>query len=276
MSRDAARFRGLRSSRTPEAILPDTMPLPPLTAWVSVALRVTAFPNAGFRPQQVSWWAGLTGTEPENRTARPRVGEFVDEGPFGGGKLVLRIQSERIDWNLLPREEALEGALDLPSLGTYPEALKAFLSVMPRWLDLAPPLTRLAYGAVLLQAAPDRRASYLQIMKYLHVVTLDPERSSDFLLQINHPRPSRVLDVEINRLMKWSAVRLGRLSFRVGGRSSAPMGITPVAEQYACRLELDINTSPEYDAELPRDRRHDLLSELVELGSEIAAKGDVM
>lgn len=234
---------------------------------------MTAFPAEGFRPVESPWWAELIGAEPESRASRPRVGEFVDEGTYEGRKLVLQIQPERIDWHLVPVEEPTEAVLELPSLGTYPEALSILQSVVDRWLDLAPPLTRLAYGAVLLQAAPDRRASYLQVTNYLPSVKLDPDRSSDLLFQINHPRPSQVIDAEINRLMKWSAVRFGRLNFRVSGRASE---ITQVAERYACRLELDINTSPQHRGELPRDRLQGLLSELVEFGSEIAAKGEIL
>jgi hypothetical protein len=49
----------------------------------------------------------------------------------------------------------------------------------------------------------------------------------------------------------------------------------PPTEQYAARLEVDINSSADFGDELPRASLPPLWSELVDCASEIAAKGDV-
>ncbi len=43
----------------------------------------------------------------------------------------------------------------------------------------------------------------------------------------------------------------------------------------ACRLELDINTAPEFKSALKKTMLSKLFDELVELGMEIAHKGDI-
>jgi hypothetical protein len=43
----------------------------------------------------------------------------------------------------------------------------------------------------------------------------------------------------------------------------------------ACRLELDINTAPDFGGVLPADRLEALLKEMVAFGREIAEKGDL-
>src|SRR5436190_1193852 len=70
------------------------------------------------------------------------------------------------------------------------------------------PITRLAFGAVLAQPTEDRHSGYVQIAKYLPSIRLDVDGSSDFLFQINRPRPSRVgiENLLINRLARWSVL----------------------------------------------------------------------
>jgi len=79
--------------------------------------------------------------------------------------------------------------------------------------------------------------------------------------------------LRINRLTKWSVVRRG-----TGLIELSPHGpkasFFPSAESYACRLELDINTLPDYEGELPHDQLGDIFQELVDLGMETAIKGD--
>ena len=45
--------------------------------------------------------------------------------------------------------------------------------------------------------------------------------------------------------------------------------------QYACRLELDMNTAQEHKGELPKSALPGIFQELCEYGEEIADKGDV-
>ena len=54
----------------------------------------------------------------------------------------------------------------------------------------------------------------------------------------------------------------------------APVQVRQPTQQFACSLELDINTAPEQSDRLPCERLADLLEELTALGREIAEKRD--
>lgn len=246
-------------------------------AWHVLTLRATAFvaPDAPTAPSD--WWGQLVGLPPEIVISRPKLGQHQQDGSFEGRKLTLQIQPERIDWTFMPAdvqspEELEEG---LPSAGSLSDALGPFHKLVLAWLPLAPPVTRLAFGAILFQPAENRRAGYAQIAGYIPSVKLDPDGSSDFLYQINRPRDSvsGIGGLRINRLTKWSVMLFERV--RVEFKRPGVVAAGSLAMRSACRLELDINTSPEFSGPLPHERLQSLFEELLTLGQEIAAKGDV-
>ena len=131
-----------------------------------------------------------------------------------------------------------------------------------------------AFGAVLLRPVENRQAGYQQIAAYLPHVQLDPEGASDFLYQINRPRNSNsgIPDLRINRLSKWSIAASMESTFSFGSTSAAHF---PGPRHFACRLELDINTVPDFRDELAREQLPQIFQELVDLGKEIAKAGDI-
>ena len=173
---------------------------------------------------------------------------------------------------MAPEEPAVGG---IPELGAMTDALSVFREAMDRWLakEQALPMLRLAFGAVLVMPVSNREEGYRQLSDYLPF-GLDPDGSSDFSYRINRPRESAVLgsELRINRLSTWTVG-----VWTSAAISLAPSGLPPkpVDQRYACRLQLDINTSPVFPGELPQDRVPALFEELIELGTEIAANGDV-
>jgi hypothetical protein len=123
-----------------------------------------------------------------------------------------------------------------------------------------------------MQPIADPVAGNRLLSQYLHDVKIDIEGSTDLFYQINRRRcsTSDVPDLFVNRLSKWSLSTTGLLS--LGG---APEEITIQARQFACRLELDINTVAEFPEELPHSRLSDLFDEFVRLSNEIAQEGDI-
>jgi hypothetical protein len=254
----------------------ETTALPPVDSWHVGSTRVTAFTAEPTRAEGLSWWIDLVGYPPETVASRPRAGLHQEEGEFEGRRLSLQVQPERIDWNLAPVVKITEEEpASLPLAGPFPEVLGSLLKIATRWLPVAPPITRLAFGAVLAQPVEDRRTGYVQIAKYLHSLTLDPDGSSDFLYQINRPRPSKVgvEGLRVNRLSKWSVLLFQRFSVTLGKTAITTVGLA--SGDSACRLEVDINTAPEFEGVLPVDRLSAILQELVDLGREIAEKGDI-
>lgn len=252
----------------PEVVLPDP------SAWQAQVLRLTAF---AFQPDSSGpqeWWQTLRGEGPETVVAQPKRDLHQEEGPFQNGTLALKIERRRIDWVLAPRLDPTESTDDIPTLGPFPEALEPFHALTQRWFPLGPAVERLAFGAVLLQPVGDHRSGYRLLGSYLHAVQMDPE-SSEFQYRINRRRHSAsVADLQINRLCTWSCVRWEgvRMALELGSLTAERR---PLGRGYACRLELDINTDPEFPGELPRGQLPKLFAELIDRGREIAARGDI-
>lgn len=245
---------------------------PPIDAWQVASMRVTAFPSEVLPLERLSWWDDVVGFPPETVVSRPKTGQYQAYGEFEGRRLVLQIQPGRIEWSVNPVVKAPEEDSDL--LGPFPEVLTSLSKVAAPWLPQAPAMTRFAFGVVLVQPVDNARAGYVLIKKYLPGVVIDPEGSSDFFYQINRPRRSttRIDGLRINRLTKWSVQLAQRVVMTLGadGVATRIMG-----EEAACRLELDINTAPGFDRVLPAEHLGALFQELIDLGREIAQKGDV-
>lgn len=246
---------------------------PPVSAWQAELLRLTVFP-APNSFDHTKWWRDVVGAEPDNVISQPKQSLYQESGKLDEQRvMVLHVQPPRIEWRTMP----VESETPSPEFATFaalPEALSQFATSLNRWLESCPPVTRFALGGVLLQPQPDRKAGYRQLGAYLgESVKLDPE-SSDFMYQINRPRPSEagVPGLQINRLTKWT-VALHRTVVFVSGQEEA--SLSTVAQQSACRLELDINTSQDFKGPLPQDKLRDLLAEFVRFALEIAEKGDV-
>jgi len=236
--------------------------------WEVERLRLTGFPVLAPPLEGTTWWNDLVGDDPETRVAHPKKGELLEQGEYEGNQLTLKVTRSRIDWFLSTKEVLT----NLPTIGVFDEKCDEFVTLVSRWLELdtGPSLTRLAFGAVLLHPAKNRVEGYTKIQPYLHRVTLEPEESSDFLYQINRPREAEVAisGLQINRLSKWSVGRIKLFTVDAAG-------IQNPVEQYVCRLELDINTAPDLNGELPRSDLVSVYNELVVLGREIAEQGDI-
>ena len=247
---------------------------PPLEVWQVETLRLTGFPSPAAPMTASTWWKDLAGEEPERRISQPRRGGQQEEGGLDNGKFVLVTRPARVDWLLTIADAHQMEERSIPTIGSLPQVLTTFRQLMLRWfaLETCPALIRLAFGAVLFQPVDDRPTGYRRLAAYLPSVILDPEGASDFFYQINRPRAStsRIPGLSINRLAKWSVPLHGLAAF-----SAAPATLTLSTPLTACRLELDINTAPDFQGELVRQQLPHVFHELVHLGEEIASEGDV-
>jgi len=243
----------------------------PVDAWQARSLRLTAFallPPPEFAA--VEWWRALASETPETVTSQARIGRFRVEGDFGAGRLVLEFQGNRIDLSLSSPDDPEKWPENIPSIGAFYEAKVTFLGLTARWLEICPPIQRLAFGALLILPTADTEQTYRQLSAYLPF-RLDEKGSRDFHYRINRPRTSKTLPTgtKINRVLNWSALRIK--SF--GGHLGQPA--FQVDEKTFCLLDLDINTDAEFSGELPKEQLPILLRELIDLATEIAAEGDV-
>jgi hypothetical protein len=248
---------------------------PALSDWQTGLLRLTAFYNPEISFDTQDWWEKVVGTEPETHTSRQRGQQIISEGAFENGKLTLIIQPDRIEWRYVIVEDISETEVEFQTLGTLVNSLNTFKKMAKQWLKMSdiPTFRRLAFGAVLRQPVRDFREGHnLLLSNYLR---FDPnlDNSTDFLFQINRPIASSIgiNSLNMNRLTKWSMLR----------QQQGTIVLTPAPvfkereDLYIVRLELDINTSADFQEELPSDRLNDIFDELVKLGMEIAEKGDI-
>lgn len=254
----------------------ENMPGNNLSAWQVETLRLTAFSAAIPDISSITWWEELTGEQPETKTVQPRTGTLQVLGRIKGGlcNLSLECQPQRIDWLFSAVVNPNQELTGFPTFASLPDGLALYKELLFPWIGQFHAINRVAFGAVLTQAVDDRRAGYLAIARFLPAIKLDAETSTDFSYQINRPRQSSILDgLDINRLSRWSVAALSGLVIQV--MAGQPVrAFETSGQQSACRLELDVNTSPQSQGTLPSEKLPSLVNELVELGTEIARKGD--
>jgi hypothetical protein len=236
------------------------------------SLRLTAFPTGDQIESAENWWQTVAGSDPERRVLDKRQG-LLQSGQYREAILRMAVKSERIDWVIIPAEDAEPNEEGPPSIGPLAVRIEDAKALASAWCPHAPPLRRVAFGAILHEPAADRIAGYERLAKYLPAVELDPAGSSDFLYQINRPRASKTSQgVDINRLSKWAVVTVKLASIVIGGGRGS---VQEHALASACRLELDISTTADRDQSLPPENLAHLFKEIFELGIEIADHGDV-
>jgi hypothetical protein len=246
------------------------------TAWLTELLRLTAFYSEPGLIDEPNWWMELVRESPERKISEPRRGQIEQSGPFSGGNLKLNVAPGRIDWTFtvaIPEDPKTEPLL---TLGDFDQTLDSFLPLASRWLEIQtlPRFQRIAFGAILLQPVEDRETGYRKLSQYLPSVKIDPVGSSDFSYRINRKRDSKsgVQGLKINRLTKWTVALHRFVRVPLGDTAGR---VSALSEQHACRLELDINTVPEFQTDLDVSLLPRLFHELVDLGLEIANTGDV-
>ena len=243
--------------------------------WRVERLRLTAFLRSPQDKLDVGSWQEFKGDEPKSSESRPREGLVLEGGPCEQGWLTLEGSPIRVDWRLGISPEDRGTSPEFPSLGDFKSVQGQFGVLMKRWLKKSPPLNRLAIGAILNLPVKNVTEGYRLLGHYLPKVEIDPKRSRDLFYQINRRRLSKSghEGLEINRLTKWSVVRLraGIVNLSAGHGKFMETAQPLVA----CRLELDINTVPEFESALKKTMFSKLFDELVELGLEIAHNGDI-
>ncbi len=242
--------------------------------WKTEHLRVTAFPRFPERANECGNWNEVFGREPDDRQERPNERAVVEAGDFEEGWLTLQVSPTRIDWRFTAkaREEILP--LGLQVIGPFREKCDPFARLMKRWLKTTSPINRLAFGAVLLLPVANRKTGYRTLDQFLPGVEIDPEGMSEFSYRVNRRRLSQsgIKELQLNRLSNWSVLGIKSIQLQLGPSLSRILeGDESLS---ACRLELDINTAPEFPRVLPKKTFPTLLQELVDLAIEISENGD--
>lgn len=249
------------------------MPAFPFEEWIAAQVRVTAFPSKAQATPPAGWWEAAVGQGPAIRAEDRRTAASEETGPFDGREdvgLVLRLEPFRFDWLVLPRVDDPSTTPSPPDVGRFAERLPALLNVVRSWLEKVevPPLSRLAFGAVLHHPVEDLEAGYRELSSFIgRTVNLDPARMREAAFQVNWPGVSRAVSgMPINRLTKWSVASLIRSTT---SRTAEPQ------TTFFTRLELDVNTDKNRDMAATPSTARDVLGELTAAACEIAANGEI-
>lgn len=246
-----------------------------LTAWSTEILRLTAFHQLGVQKGHNDWWESVTGSQPESKNLKPREGGYEVAGPFANGVLTLRADVARFDWILSGAVSMDKPLTTFPLVGSLQDAMGSFMPLMQAWLPTAPPINRIAFGAVWQQQVSDRVAGYRLLDAYLPFVELDAEKSSDFLYQINrHHTASEFGQMHINRIARWSVALMQPVTIALGA-GKPPTSVSTGESVSALRLELDINTDATRTEPLSPNTLASFYKYLAKLGTEFAEKGDI-
>lgn len=247
-----------------------------LEDWHTESLRFTLFISPPILPHVGNYWEEVTGVQPEERKYQPRLQTETEEGEWLTGRLRVESAMTRIDWKLLAVEE--EAELGLPSLGRFSELQPRFGELMAEWLSKCPPASRIAYGCILLLPAADPKDANEKLNNLLPALDLDSDTPRDLIFRINRRRKSMcgLENMEINRISTWMTANVVRAQIEIPPEAQGVTQVTHVAsESTVCRLELDINSVPEYGSEIEKEKLPDLFKELLVLGNEIATEGDI-
>lgn len=242
--------------------------------WQAEGFRLSVFLDDAIDPTNMSFWEQLVGDPPDEVQRKPREQSFKEGGPLFSGRLSVEASKDRIDWRL--NFDPNNASDQLPILGSYDSLKEQFRKLMREWFTHCPPTHRLGYGAVLLLPTETSSEACKLLDDLLPAINIDWENTYDFLYRINRRRPSRcnIQGLEINRLATWSVASVSGV--RVNFAPSRPIpSIIQLSDSTLCRLELDINTAPEFRQKLDGNIGSDIFDELVNFGDEIASEGDI-
>lgn len=241
--------------------------------WVVHQLRLTLFANEPVSFTEELWKVVTGETEAAARMAIPGGKQY--SGKFMGGMLVMGYAGNRADVILNHEDGSLgsEQEFYVPSIGKWNELSKTFHDAVTQLLsELAWPINRVAFGAVLLLPVGTRQQSYEKLGQFLRSVSVDPQ-SRELSFRINWPRTSKVIDgLEINRITSWSSVHFARAVVQLTGST---MNIAKAGSDYQCvRLEIDHNTSRGRKDPFKQTERLPIFDELLALADENVKTGE--
>ena len=244
--------------------------------WQVESLRLTVFLADMIDPAVSPFWESLVGRPPDEIRNIPRQQMVTEEGPYLGWRLRAEVRQNRIDWRLSfdPRSPALR----LPTLGPYHSVEPQFRVLMQKWLAGSPDVHRLGYGSILLLPLGDISEVCAKLIALLKTVQLDQDGAQDFMYRINRRRNSQVgiEGLKINRLSTWSAAQIMSALVEIpSGGEGVPRVVPSQGPGNMCRLELDMNTSPDFRRKFTTSEIENVFDELAALSNEIVEQGDI-
>jgi hypothetical protein len=242
--------------------------------WEPTHLRITLFPSEEFKDNPQKLWPNIDGLSLEESKTKPKTLESIFEGSFNNLMVIMAVLPIKLDFIIrLPELLSFDStsAPEIPTLGSYAEAIKGFNELAKSWVSHLEidKYKRVAFGTELLRKVSDRDEGYKELSKLLPI-KIDAKDTNDFQLRINKPIKYKINDnqVTINRLTTWSVLR------RNAGITAAgePTTTFNYPEAFSTLLLLDINTAPN-QGNFNKDESLKLYSLFTEFCTDISNKG---
>ncbi|MER8374425.1 hypothetical protein [Mesorhizobium sp. M1406] len=237
--------------------------------WSVESLRFSLFSSEVPKGTDADW-TELTGQE-EAETRQNVPGGKVYVGEWGLGRLTLGFGPGRVDV-VLGNKAATPDHPGLPVFAKWLVALEEFQELTSRFLgNFSRPVTRIAFGAVLLQHAASEAEVNALLQTYIKAVKIN-ERYEDVLYRVNSPVVSIVDGGKINRITNFASLKIQTGAFKLG---SVEPPIILGDEAFAARLELDHSTSAQRASPFDSNLVVPIWNELIGLARENAEIGEM-
>lgn len=242
--------------------------------WLAESVRLTALWGQESGADRLSW-ESVVGRSPDQQEAQPRLGLKRESGSLGDGSASLecRVSLSRVDWILVPVMSVETQMTTFPNVGTVDDAVDTLRTILFAKAAETYEAPRFAFGLTATRHTDSAAESYRELQSLLKNLNLNLDGTSDFLYQINRPRPSvAVPGMTINRVSRWMSSMVSGLRLVVPSQgpvarmSDSPINVT--------RVELDMSTPVDRQTPLPPESRAPLLEELVRLAIEQLSTGD--
>ena len=243
-----------------------------IEAWRTESLRVTVFFPRTELPDATAEWVKLLQSEPDATIDRPKTGSKSAVGQRNEANFLIQTSKPNRRLDLISNDESFSLA---PKTAFRPAAAD-FIQLATDWLKTIGDslITRVAFGGIALLPQADVATAYRTISDYLPF-DVDRGSGSDFMFQINRPRPSLALPAtQVNRLTRWSVATL-QIHSVDPGPGIEPGQLNLAQAEFACRVEFDINTAVfPNDQPFPAKSAIPLLDEMLRFAEEILREGD--
>jgi hypothetical protein len=244
--------------------------------WSAEFLRLSLFSRTSLSVSD-SDWLGLTGQNTsELRQIFP--GGAVYGGKVDSNRLQISANGGRLDVIMAPNPEP--DALDtfkLPTIGPWVNSRDRFIEKTRPWLESSQmTFSRIAVGASLVFTTGSALESITELKNYLHSVKGNMNEASEFLMRVNWPQTSSVInDLRLNRITQWTAAQVIVQTFPMipPAIGAAVIGVHSNLH-HVVKLEIDHSTDEKRTDAFQSSELFPIYKELMDLASENVLKGE--
>ena len=246
--------------------------------WLGQQLRATIFHTAGDVEGNIhDYWARAFGAAPQQDETRNLEGVRIVGGQVDDKQWMSNIRPGRVDIVLQPANPPTPGSSDVwNKFGRpYQHVTQELIEPSHLLIDIVSGVNRLAIGAILLAPSSGVSEAFATLDSVLPGLRLRDLDAPDFSFRVNRRRRSQhSTALRVNRLATWSIAQGQTVSFGPVGSGAAMASESEI--RYAAHLQLDINTAnDDVSRHIPADKAKAILTELVEMATEIAKNGDI-